>query len=74
MFFGNVLDQLSSAALLDVATLESIAADVDAKVESLQERCCYCFSFLSISCLVSLCQFLVLLNIQNNIYSFHDVN
>ena len=37
MFFGNVLDQLSSAALLDVTTLESIAADVDAKVESLQE-------------------------------------
>lgn len=37
MFFGNVLDQLSTASLLDVATLESIAADVDAKVESLQE-------------------------------------
>ena len=37
MFFGNVLDQLSSAALLDLPTLESIAADVDAKVEQLQE-------------------------------------
>ena len=37
MFFGNVLDQLSSAALLDLTTLESIAVDVDAKVEQLQE-------------------------------------
>lgn len=38
IFFGNVLDQLSSAALIDASTLESIAADVDSKVERLQER------------------------------------
>ena len=38
MFFGNVIDQLANAALLDVSTLESIAADIDSKLESLQEK------------------------------------
>ena len=38
MFFGNVLEQLGSAALLDVSSLEAIAADIDLKLENLKER------------------------------------
>ncbi|XP_065071266.1 uncharacterized protein KIAA0825-like isoform X2 [Rhopilema esculentum] len=38
MFFGNVLEQLESAALLDVSSLEAIAADIDLKLENLKER------------------------------------
>eukprot|EP00794_Sanderia_malayensis_P005292 gene5292-5959_t len=37
MLFGNIIDQLSLAAFLDVDTLESIASTIDAKLESLQE-------------------------------------
>lgn len=38
MFFGNVIDQLASAALLDMSTLESLAATIDSKLQSLEAR------------------------------------
>ncbi len=38
MLFGNILDQLASAALLDIDALESIKATIDDKLESLQSN------------------------------------